>query len=233
MLILRRLSKTFAGSRDGKPIFEDLNFELKRGEYVALMGESGAGKSTLLNIVAGLEPASSGELVLDGSVLNADDDDRITLFRREKLGFIFQAFHLLPYLNALENVALPLRLNGGVEADVRQRAEEMLACVGLTARQSAMPRELSGGEMQRVAIARALAHKPALLLADEPTGNLDPDTAAQVLAVLRAEISRLGTTAILVTHSELAAASADRVVALTRSGIHPRMLKTTNAAATP
>jgi putative ABC transport system ATP-binding protein len=223
MLSIRNLSKTFSSSPDGKPIFENVDFELKAGEYVALMGESGAGKSTLLNIIAGLEPASSGEVHIDGALLDARDDDNITLFRRARLGFIFQAFHLLPYLNTFENIALSMRLNHWDEAAIAARTDEMLDAVGLSGKRASLPRELSGGEMQRVAIARALAHKPALLLADEPTGNLDPDTAAQILEVLRREISRNHATAIIVTHSVIAAKSADRAVTISRHGIAARV----------
>ena len=222
MLSIRNLGKRFgAPSPATAPIFEHLDFELVKGEYLALMGESGAGKSTLLNIIAGLEPATSGEIILDGQALDAGNDERITLFRRAKLGFIFQAFHLLPYLSVFENIALPLRLNRWKETDITQRVTEMLEAVSLATKVAALPRELSGGEMQRVAIARALAHRPALLLADEPTGNLDPDTAQQILALLRNEIRRNGTTAILVTHSGIAARSADRAVMLTRQGLLP------------
>ena len=225
MLEIRQLSKQFPPA---PPIFSDLNFTLNEGEYVALMGESGAGKSTLLNIIAGLEPASGGHLRLAGQNLltqnHQHDDDAATLFRRKSVGFIFQAFHLLPYLNVFENIALPLRLNGWAASDIESRVAEMLDAVGLNHKAAALPRELSGGEMQRVAIARALAHRPKLLLADEPTGNLDPDTAAQIMALLRAEIQRNGTTAILVTHSEVAARSADRAVMLGKLGIVPRPL---------
>jgi putative ABC transport system ATP-binding protein len=223
MLSIRNLSKTFSTAPDGRPLFENVNFELKAGEYVALMGESGAGKSTLLNIIAGLEPASEGEVRIDGTLLDARDDDRITLFRRAKLGFIFQAFHLLPYLSTFENVALSMRLNKWDEMTITTRTNEMLDAVGLAHKHASPPRELSGGEMQRVAIARALAHKPALLLADEPTGNLDPDTAAQILDVLRREISRNQATAIIVTHSVIAANSADRAVTISRRGIADRL----------
>ena len=224
MLSIRNLGKRFgAPSSVTAPIFEHLDFELAKGEYLALMGESGAGKSTLLNIIAGLEPATEGEIILDGQALDARNDERITLFRRAKLGFIFQAFHLLPYLTVFENIALPLRLNRWKENDIRQRLTEMLEAVGLAAKATALPRELSGGEMQRVAIARALAHRPTLLLADEPTGNLDPDTAQQILELLRNEIRRNGATAILVTHSGIAARSADRAVMLTRQGLLPHV----------
>jgi putative ABC transport system ATP-binding protein len=222
MLEIRQLTKRF-GVTSTAPIFENLDFVLNTGEYLALMGESGSGKSTLLNIIAGLEPPSSGTIVLEGRALNANADNTVTLFRREKLGFIFQAFHLLPYLNVFENIALPLRLNRWDEAKISARVTEMLDSVGLREKRISLPRELSGGEMQRVAIARALAHRPRLLLADEPTGNLDPDTALQILELLRAEIRRNNTTAIIVTHSEIAARTADRAVMLTRVGLQPRL----------
>jgi putative ABC transport system ATP-binding protein len=223
MLQIRQLTKRFGVTSSSAPIFENLDFVLNTGEYCALMGESGAGKSTLLNIIAGLEPPSSGAITLEGQALDANVDDAVTLFRREKLGFIFQAFHLLPYLNVFENIALPLRLNRWAEEKITARAAEMLTAVGLSDKRVSLPRELSGGEMQRVAIARALAHRPRLLLADEPTGNLDPDTALQILELLRAEIRRNNTTAIIVTHSEIAAHTADRAVMLTRAGLQPRL----------
>jgi putative ABC transport system ATP-binding protein len=223
MLEIRQLTKRFGVAPSSIPIFENLDFVLNTGEYLALMGESGSGKSTLLNIIAGLEPPSSGIVMLEGKALNANADDAVTLFRREKLGFIFQAFHLLPYLNVYENIALPLRLNRWDEEKISARVAEMLDSVGLSDKRVSLPRELSGGEMQRVAIARALAHRPRLLLADEPTGNLDPDTALQILELLRAEIRRNNTTAIIVTHSEIAARTADRAVMLTRAGLQPRL----------
>ncbi len=223
MLEIRTLTKRFGDTPSTAPVFENLDFVLNTGEYCALMGESGAGKSTLLNIIAGLEPPTSGTITLEGQALDANIDDAVTLFRREKLGFIFQAFHLLPYLNVFENIALPLRLNRWTEEKISARVTEMLASVGLGDKRASLPRELSGGEMQRVAIARALAHRPRLLLADEPTGNLDPDTALQVLELLRSEIRRNNTTAIIVTHSEIAARTADRAVMLTRAGLKPRL----------
>jgi putative ABC transport system ATP-binding protein len=198
-------------------VLSGLDFTLAPGEYVAVMGESGVGKSTLLNLVAGLDHADGGELLIDGVAMSGLDDDAATLLRRQKLGFIFQAFHILPHLTLEQNVALPLLLNRMPLA----RAGELLAAVGLAGRGADFPRQLSGGELQRVAIARALAHRPRLLLADEPTGNLDPDTAHDVLELLRAEIKSSGASAIMVTHSHAAAASADRVLLLTRDGLHP------------
>jgi putative ABC transport system ATP-binding protein len=198
-------------------VLSSLDFTLAPGEYVAVMGESGVGKSTLLNLIAGLDHAEGGELLIDGVVMSGLDDDAATLLRRQKLGFIFQAFHILPHLTLEQNVALPLLLNRLPLA----RAAELLAAVGLAGRGADFPRQLSGGELQRVAMARALAHRPRLLLADEPTGNLDPDTAHGVLRLLREEIKASGASAIMVTHSHAAAASADRVLLLTRDGLHP------------
>lgn len=214
MLTLHELTKSYAG---GRRVLNGLSYALGAGEYVAVMGESGVGKSTLLNLIAGLDTPDSGEVIVDGTAISALGDDAATRLRREKFGFIFQAFHVLPHLNLLQNVALPLLLNGaGIE-----RAYDMLEAVGLRGRAHDFPRQLSGGELQRVAIARALVHRPSLILADEPTGNLDPDTAHEVLALLRREIKENGATAIIVTHSPDAAASADRVLMLTRDGLRP------------
>ena len=207
----RGLRKTY-GTRT---VLQHLDLQLQAGEYVAIMGESGVGKSTFLNLVAGLDHADQGELLIDGVPAHTLTDEAATLLRRQKLGFIFQAFHLLPHLNLLQNVSLPLMLNSFPQ----DRALEMLHAVGLVGREHDFPRQLSGGEMQRVAIARALVHRPRLLLADEPTGNLDPDTAADILRLLKSEIQSSGAAAVIVTHSPLAAASADRVLVLTRDGL--------------
>jgi putative ABC transport system ATP-binding protein len=214
MLELRQLSKAYGNARQ---VLSDLCWRLEPGEYVAIMGESGVGKSTLLNLIAGLDAPDSGDVVIDGVAISALDDDAATRLRREKFGFIFQAFHILPHLNLLQNVALPLLLNGLPQ----ERAAHMLAAVGLNGRGADFPRQLSGGELQRVAIARALVHRPSLLLADEPTGNLDPDTAHGIQQLLREEIKANKATAILVTHSPAAAASADRVLVLRRDGLRP------------
>jgi putative ABC transport system ATP-binding protein len=214
MLELRHLTKSYA---NGRRVLSDLSYTLAAGEYVAVMGESGVGKSTLLNLIAGLDAADSGDIVLDGVLMAALDDDAATRLRREKMGFVFQAFHVLPHLTLLQNITLPLLLNGaGTE-----RAQQMLDAVGLQGRGNDFPRQLSGGELQRVAIARALVHRPALLLADEPTGNLDPDTAHEVLMLLRDEIKQNHASAIIVTHSHAAAATADRVLILTANGLQP------------
>lgn len=212
MLELRHTTKSYA---TGKRVLTNLSYRLDNGEYVAIMGDSGVGKSTLLNLIAGLDQPDAGEILIDGVPMSSLDDDAATRLRREKFGFIFQAFHILPHLTLNQNVALPLLLNGGPE----QRAQQMLAAVGLQGRGDDFPRQLSGGELQRVAIARALVHRPKLVLADEPTGNLDPDTAHEVLMLLRGEIKANGASGIIVTHSRAAAATADRVLVLTKDGL--------------
>jgi len=218
VLSLRSLSKSFAGPRN-KTVLSGISLDVGQGEYIAVMGESGIGKSTLLNLIAGLDRPDTGSVRLDGTDLTALDDDALTVLRRQRMGFVFQAFHVLPYLSVAQNVALPLALNGVPDAQMQIRVERMLAEVGLAEHATSMPRELSGGEMQRVAIARALVHRPALVLADEPTGNLDPESAAQVLALLRRCVKEEGTAGILITHSRTAAATADRIYMLSGSGL--------------
>jgi len=202
-------------------LFEGLDLELKQGEYLAVMGESGVGKSTLLNLLAGLDKPDSGRVLLDGIDLTALNDDATTLLRRRAIGFVFQAFHVLPYLSVEQNVALPLDLLGVIDPERGQRAREMLTAVGILPLANRLARDLSGGEVQRVAIARALIHRPRLLLADEPTGNLDPRSAAQTLALLRAQIKENAGAGILITHSKAAADTADRILVLDARGLHP------------
>ena len=220
MLAIRNLCKSYGGVRR-REVIRDVTLELSRGDYVAIVGESGVGKSTLLNLIAGLEVPDTGTVELDGASVTALDDTGRTLLRRDRIGFVFQAFHLLPHLSVAQNVGLPLSLAGTARQRAVARVGDLLAAVGLADVAGSYPRELSGGEMQRAAIARALVHRPQLLLADEPTGNLDPETARSILALLREQAKQAGGAGILVTHSAAAAATADRVLVLTADGLHP------------
>jgi putative ABC transport system ATP-binding protein len=217
MLTLEGLTKSFGETR----VFHDVSLTLQPGEFVALLGESGVGKSTLLNCIAGLDSADSGRVDVAGTDLASLDESGRARLRRRHLGFVFQAFHVLPHLSVADNVALPLLLLGQHGPASKARVAALLEAVGLGALAERMPAQLSGGQLQRVAIARAVVHAPGLILADEPTGNLDPDTAERVLAVLRAQVRDAGAACLLVTHSAAAAARADRVLRLTVDGIRP------------
>ncbi|KDR43681.1 ABC transporter ATP-binding protein [Caballeronia glathei] len=223
MLAVESITKAHGGTH-GRTVLRSVSLTVRAGEYVAVMGESGVGKSTLLNLIAGLDKPDSGRVVVAGEDMCTLDDEAATLLRRRSMGFVFQAFHVLPYLTVAQNVALPLLLNGASRRDAHSRAVAMLAELGMETRHDSLPRELSGGETQRVAIARALVHAPRLILADEPTGNLDPDTAQQVLRLLRERVkagAAAGTAGLIVTHSALAAATADRILLLTAEGLAP------------
>jgi len=215
MLDIAGVAKNFGG----RAVLSAVSLRVAAGEYVAIVGESGVGKSTLLNIIAGLEPADAGEVRFGGTSLKDMNDEARTLLRRDNFGFVFQAFHVLPHLTVEQNVGLPLLLRSFEEKKVREKAKELISAVGLGGRENSMPRELSGGELQRVAIARALVGEPKLVLADEPTGNLDQENSRQVLALLRDQVKAHGAAGILVTHSEAAAATCDRRYLLTADGL--------------
>ena len=216
VLQLKAVSKSLPS---GRRLFHDLDLVLEPGEHVAIRGESGVGKSTLLNIIAGLDIADAGDIRVAGRGFVGLDDAERTRLRRDKIGFVFQAFHILPHLDLARNVAFPLILQNTRRPTALRRAADMLNAVGLGDRLGSYPRELSGGELQRVAIARALVHEPALILADEPTGNLDPDTAAQIITLLSSAVKERGASMLLVTHSPTAAATANRQLLLTPTGL--------------
>jgi len=218
VLKLSGVTKRF-GARS---VLTGISLEVAAGDYIAIIGDSGIGKSTLLNVIAGLEPVDAGEVLFEQRNLTAMDDDALTLLRRDHFGFVFQAFHVLPQLSVEQNVGLPLLLKRTESSEVSRRSRAAIASVGLAGREGSPPRELSGGELQRVAIARALVGDPKLVLADEPTGNLDPENARQVLDLFRTQVKTKGAAAILATHSETAAAGCDRRYRLTAQGLRPQ-----------
>ena len=212
LLTITDLAKRYGST----PVFDRVALTVAAGETVAIVGASGVGKSTLLNCIAGLEPWDGGRIVLDGHDLGSLDDDARYRLRRVAIGLVFQAFHVLPHLDVAHNVALPLLLQGRPDP---ARVHALIDAVGLGGLQARLPAELSGGQLQRVAIARALVHRPRLVLADEPTGNLDPDTAQRVLDLLLVQARAHGAALLLVTHAEAAAARCDRVLRLTAQGM--------------
>ena len=212
-LQISNLSKRYGDAA----VFSNVSLTVARGEFVAIVGESGVGKSTLLNCMAGLDSWDAGTVSLDGTDLGALTDDQRALLRRQQVGFVFQAFHVLPHLDVAQNVALPLML---LNQHDDARVQQMLEAVGLDGLGQRLPQQLSGGQLQRVAIARALIHRPSLLLADEPTGNLDPATATLVMDALISQTRAHNASLVLVTHSHAAATRADRVLELHADGIH-------------
>ena len=213
------LQVTHLGKRYGSSaVFSNVSFSVAPGEFIAIVGDSGVGKSTLLNCLAGLDDWDSGRITHGDTDLGTLDETQRALWRRAQVGFVFQAFHVLPHLDVAQNVALPLLLLGRPDT---ARVQQMLDAVGLGDLGARLPQQLSGGQLQRVALARALVHRPALLLADEPTGNLDPSTAARTMDLLLAQTRQQGAALVLVTHSDSAAARADRVLRLSANGIAP------------
>lgn len=210
----QNLTKIFGSGATAVTALDHVNLSVNSGEFVAIMGPSGCGKSTLLHLIGGLDRPSEGEVVIDGTAIAEMDDDRITELRRRKIGFVFQFFNLIPVLNAVENAALPITLDGVKPAEAQEKATEWLTRFGLSNRLANRPDQLSGGEQQRVAIARALAAEPALILADEPTGNLDTRSGDEIAGLMRDVARKYGRTVVMVTHDPRIAAYADRIVFL-------------------
>jgi putative ABC transport system ATP-binding protein len=225
LIELRALTRVFEEGEQRRAVLQDVDGSIARGEFVALLGRSGSGKSTLLNLISGIDQPTSGEVVIDGRSMTRLSEHERTLFRRRHIGFIFQFFNLIPTLTVEENLLLPLELNGRTGKAERRAALELLAAVGLADRAAAFPDRLSGGEQQRVAIARALAHDPLLVLADEPTGNLDAETSQLILSLLDRLVRQAGKTMVVVTHSQEVAALADRVLAVEAGRLVERSLE--------
>ena len=221
---LRGLSKRYREGDDYRTVLDGLTIGFAAGETTALIGRSGSGKSTLLNLISGIDLPTGGDVIIDGTPLTRLSEQQRTLFRRRHIGFVFQFFNLIPTLTVEENLLLPLELNGPVTAVQRRAAADLLGQIGLAGRAASYPEHLSGGEQQRVAIARAVIHRPALLLADEPTGNLDEESGRHVLALLRRLGHGAAMTVILVTHSPAVAGTADRVVTLVDGRLSEKLL---------
>ena len=219
LLQVQDLAKRYGEGAEQSTVFEHISCEIRAGEFVAIVGNSGVGKSTFLNCLAGLDSWQHGKVLHQGVDLSSLDEAQRAIWRRAHLGFVFQAFHVLPHLDVAQNIALPLMLLGRMDAQGQQRVQEVLNAVGLQGLGQRLPQQLSGGQLQRVAIARALVHSPPLLLADEPTGNLDPSTAQQIMDLLLTQTRERGTALVLVTHSVEAAKRADRVLRLTANGM--------------
>ena len=219
LLQVQDLAKRYGEGDAQSSVFEHVNCEVSAGEFVAIVGNSGVGKSTFLNCLAGLDSWQQGRVLHQGVDLSNLDESQRALWRRAHLGFVFQAFHVLPHLDVAQNIALPLMLLGRMNPEGQQRVQQVLNAVGLQGLGQRLPQQLSGGQLQRVAIARAIVHSPPLLLADEPTGNLDPSTAAQIMDLLLQQTRDNGTALVLVTHSDNAAARADRMLRLTANGM--------------
>ena len=213
---LLHVRKTYREGDAERAVLDDVSVAIEPGEIAVLVGRSGSGKSTLLNLIAGIDRPTSGRVVVDGTDLTALDEDTRTRFRRRRIGFVFQFFNLIPLLTVEENLLLPLELNGMADATGLARARDLLERVGLGGRGASLPDRLSGGEQQRVAIARALVHEPALILADEPTGTLDAETATAVLALLDGLVREAGKTVVMVTHSQEVVGTADRIFTVQR-----------------
>lgn len=229
LLQVSDLAKRYGEGEAQSTVFEQLSFTVQAGEFVAIVGNSGVGKSTFLNCLAGLDSWQQGQVLHQGTDLSTLDEAQRAIWRRAHLGFVFQAFHVLPHLDVAQNIALPLMLLGRMNAQGQQRIQQVLQAVGLEGLGQRLPQQLSGGQLQRVAIARALVHSPPLLLADEPTGNLDPSTAQQIMDLLLAQTREQGTALVLVTHSAEAARRADRVLRLTASGMLEEPVPATQA----
>ncbi len=217
---LRDLSKSYREGSQERTVLTGIDLEIRKGEFVVLLGRSGAGKSTLLNLMSGIDVPSSGEVIIADTKLDSLSEEKRTRFRRRHIGFVFQSFNLIPTLTVRENVLLPLALEGKTDETAVEQAEHFLEAVGLSDRAGSYPDRLSGGEQQRVAIARALAHEPFLLLADEPTGNLDYHTGRKVMSLLHRLVRQLGTTMLVVTHDREFLEASDRILTLREGRLH-------------